>query len=478
MKYKSALPAGSVIATSPRAGNKCSYGFDTHIFLTVRLKPGQTLPANINLNPPKESDTVRVPALQKTLADTIKIIKAKGLVPQVNYEVTKFAHFKNKIKPGSVPAWNTIVKKGSKVSFTVYTLKAVVPPVTVFDEKTAISLIEKNNLKASVSYSPTDMKSQDGRVRGQTPAKGTLVEPGSTVKLLVYRFSGMTTMPNILFRRYGQSVTDLLTNYFNLKHKIVQIPTEFEDDDGKIIKTIPGSGAKVKEGTIVELHVYRLSDKAKRLVPNVKFLLLKEAEQLLGKKGFKIRVKEVLNDSASLAGRVSSQNPAAGMRLNPGTTIALSVIKYSGSMSPPVAPVPSLSKRLQVSQPSASAVSQIKDFYNQFKDAYESKDEYRVISLISSGWGSNDGNTISDLEDNLHNIFTVFDEIQYRISNLSVQPDKPHMYQVSYNVAIKGTIFESNITHNEKSSVRELVKLKDGKVQIIKTLTGKFWSVD
>jgi hypothetical protein len=139
--------------------------------------------------------------------------------------------------------------------------------------------------------------------------------------------------------------------------------------------------------------------------------------------------------------------------------------------------IPTPMMNLRVSQASSNDVIKIKEFYNQFKEAYESKDEYQVVSMISGNWDSSDGNSIADLEDNLHNIFNVFDEIQYNISNITIQPDQDNMYRVSYNVAIRGIIYEADITHNEKSSVQELVQLVDGKARIIKTLNGNFWSM-
>jgi len=44
---------------------------------------------------------------------------------------------------------------------------------------------------------------------------------------------------------------------------------------------------------------------------------------------------------------------------------------------------------------------QIRNFYNQFKQAYESKDEYGVVSLISSDWGSNDRNRIQETKNRI-----------------------------------------------------------------------------
>ncbi len=105
-------------------------------------------------------------------------------------------------------------------------------------------------------------------------------------------------------------------------------------------------------------------------------------------------------------------------------------------------------------------------------------DEYAVSALISSEWGSNDGNSISDLEENLYNMFNVYDEIQYTISGLSIEPLGNKSYKTVYTVKITGTIFDSDIVHNETSSVQEIVIIENGKAKISKTLNGNFWSTD
>ncbi len=802
VKYVSEQPPGKVIATSPRWKTKLPYGKDTLITLIVRPVPGQALPGAIHLNPPDKPETVKVPGLKLTLAETIQVMEDNDLVPVVTYEVTKFAHFKDKIKPGSVPAWQTIVKRGSKVAFTVYTLKAVVPPVTIFDENTAISLIENNNLKATVSYFPTNIKSQDKKVSTQDPSSGVLMEPGATVKLKVFKFSGLSSMPNILFRKYGQSVATLLSDYFSLQHKVVEIPTEFEEDDGKIIKTIPPADAKIKEGSVVELHVYKLSSNAKRIVPNVSYLPLGVAIKELEQKTFKIQQTIIATDTVTLEGRVASQSPAAGTRLTPGSTITLSVYNHSGvslvpnfhnqptdpwvmkaienkglkyeiieakkdgwetvplghiyrtepavnekikrggtiklfiykiagkvptliglkeqqaeslltaagyvvlkeyqvggapgtvnkqlpapfaipkrvevtltiekegirvpsvvssdletaekvlkakgfqiktvyvrqssalagtvveqkplqgrkvvpgtiitlsvaeypngvevpnlidqrplkevidllekkklkhelipgkdvgfrtsnwgriydiqpapgskvkegtilklftyttkkripdvigktgaeatkvledfgfavrkysvvdaatsgtifsqsqkAGNPPLHAAitlfiskgaivkPNISMNVKLSQPGPEIISAITALYDKFKAAYESKDEYAVSALVSGDWGSSDGNSISDLEDNLHNMFSVFDDIEYSLSGLSISEIGENLYNVSYSVTIRGTIFDNDLTHEEVSAVTEQVIIdSSGQAKIHKTLGGNYWS--
>ena len=120
----------------------------------------------------------------------------------------------------------------------------------------------------------------------------------------------------------------------------------------------------------------------------------------------------------------------------------------------------------------------IKDFYRSFKAAYESKSDFQVMSLISDSWESQDGTMISDLEDNLRNTFNMFNDIQYIISSLIIEPhQESDKFNVSYDVEIIGKIYNNNITHKEKSSVNEIVIIESGKIKIFRTLNGRFWYV-
>jgi hypothetical protein len=121
----------------------------------------------------------------------------------------------------------------------------------------------------------------------------------------------------------------------------------------------------------------------------------------------------------------------------------------------------------------------IKAFYDKFKSAYESKNDSQVMSFISDEWSAGDGTTLSDLQENLRNSFSVFNEIRYNISNLNIEKLPDGNYKVTYDVTITGRIYENNIKHEEKSLVSEIVVIdKSGKVKIFKTLSGRFWYIE
>jgi len=126
-------------------------------------------------------------------------------------------------------------------------------------------------------------------------------------------------------------------------------------------------------------------------------------------------------------------------------------------------------------------IKKIQDFYNEFKNAYRSRNDSKLLSMISDNWNAGDGTTLDDLEGYFRNMFTVYDAIKYEISNMRVSMDSYSSisdYTVSYDVEITGTIYDSNITRKEKSAVSEAVTVdSNGKVKLKRTLSGTWYFV-
>ncbi len=126
-------------------------------------------------------------------------------------------------------------------------------------------------------------------------------------------------------------------------------------------------------------------------------------------------------------------------------------------------------------------IEHVKEFYNKFKEAYESRNDPLLMSYLSDDWSAEDGTTLSDLQVHFSRIFRRFDQIKFNIQNLRIEPyhAQPETMLVSYDVVITSRIFQRNLKHEEKSSVTELVGFdKSGKVKIIKTLSGRFWYIE
>lgn len=119
----------------------------------------------------------------------------------------------------------------------------------------------------------------------------------------------------------------------------------------------------------------------------------------------------------------------------------------------------------------------IGDFYASFRAAYEGKNESLVMSLIHDDWSAAGGVTLFDLEDNLRNMYNVFDDIQYDLSGLQISRDRGNLYKVNYSVTIRGQIYDNDLRHEEVSAVVEQVIIEDNRVKIYKTLNGNYWSI-
>ncbi|MBN2418528.1 MAG: hypothetical protein JXL81_04030 [Deltaproteobacteria bacterium] len=121
----------------------------------------------------------------------------------------------------------------------------------------------------------------------------------------------------------------------------------------------------------------------------------------------------------------------------------------------------------------------VKGFYEEFKHAYEDKNDSGLMSFLSDQWEAGDGTTLYDVEEYFRNMFTVFDEIRLELTNMKVEKGGSGTYRVSYELLITGRIFSENITHKEKSSVFEEVSVSsDNKMKITRTPEGRFWYVN
>jgi hypothetical protein len=123
-----------------------------------------------------------------------------------------------------------------------------------------------------------------------------------------------------------------------------------------------------------------------------------------------------------------------------------------------------------------ASLSMIKELYNNFKNAFESRNDSAVASCLSSSWQSDDGGGVSALQNRLRQTFRTFDEVRYNIQNLAVNRAGDGRYTVNYDVTITSRIYKRNITHEEKSTVSEEVTIDpSGKAKISKTTGGRFW---
>jgi len=126
------------------------------------------------------------------------------------------------------------------------------------------------------------------------------------------------------------------------------------------------------------------------------------------------------------------------------------------------------------------ARERIETLYATFKNAYEAKNDSGLLGCLGDEWSAGDGTTLADVQDHFRNMFTVFDQIQIKMSGIQVESTgKSGGYRVSYNLSIVGNIFADNLKHEEKSSVVEEVAIDTaGRARITSTPQGRFWLIE
>lgn len=107
---------------------------------------------------------------------------------------------------------------------------------------------------------------------------------------------------------------------------------------GSVLAQSPLPGQEVNRGAVIRLTLS--AGRERRPVPQVDDLTAEQAEVLLGRTGFAVRVRTVLSDRP--AGRVLGVNPGAGTGLPVASTVELLVSAGPPEVVVPVVAVPSL----------------------------------------------------------------------------------------------------------------------------------------
>jgi len=195
-----------------------------------------------------------------------------------------------------------------------------VPRVVGKDLPTATSQLRTAGFETTVDRVTSGRPAN--QVLAQDPAGGEQAKDGSTVTLTVSSGPGQVAVPSV--DGLGeQKATAMLVD----KGLVVDRVVRQADDtvpEGRVIKTSPAAGTSVDRGSDVTLYV---SSGPKQIaVPDVVGLTQREAQQTLGNRGFQFTIAEE-GSADQEPGTVLRQDPAAGMKVDPGTSVALVVAR-------------------------------------------------------------------------------------------------------------------------------------------------------
>ncbi|TDO49792.1 serine/threonine-protein kinase [Kribbella sp. VKM Ac-2527] len=157
-----------------------------------------------------------------------------------------------------------------------------------------------------------------GRVITFTPKFDTVMKPGNTVNLWVSLGKRPIDVPNMTGKQVGEATKALRKAGFRIDR------TDQYDEtvpEGNVISQTPNTGtlfAKDKVKLVVS------KGPALREVPNVRRKNLAEARKMLTDAGFKVKVEQApFHLGLNL---VAGQNPAAGRKAKPGSTVIVTIV--------------------------------------------------------------------------------------------------------------------------------------------------------
>jgi len=221
------------------------------------------------------------------------------------------------------PTAGNLVEPGTSVDLVISTgpCAVEVPNVVGQAQAAAQAAIAAAGLTSSVSLACSDTVPA-GNVISQSPAGGSLVAPGSTVGLVVS--SGpcpvLVTVPDVVGVELDAALNALVAAGLLVE------TVEVCDDNipaGEVISQNPVAGTAVTEGSTVNLVVS--SGPCPVTVPDVVGQDQASAEAAIEGAGLIVgTVTTQCSDTVS-AGRVISQDPAAGASVAPGTAVNLVV---------------------------------------------------------------------------------------------------------------------------------------------------------
>jgi beta-lactam-binding protein with PASTA domain/predicted Ser/Thr protein kinase len=266
-----------------------------------------------------------VVGLRQELA--IEQIRKVGLVPVLEQESsTEYARgFVARQDPGP----DKRLPKGEEVTLFVSTGPPLttVPRVVGMTYEQAVDELQEAGLRAR----RTNVFSErpEGQVVRQQPAPQESVREGSTVRVFVSQGEETVAVPDVLNQNRQSAEAELRANGFGVA--VDQAPSD-NTARGLVMAQDPDPGVEAPKGSTVRITISTGPQSV--TVPDVVGQDEDSARATLEEAGFRVEVREQEVDDPFLQGFVVDQNPAGGVRADPGSTVRIVVGRFELGRGP------------------------------------------------------------------------------------------------------------------------------------------------
>jgi serine/threonine-protein kinase len=190
-----------------------------------------------------------------------------------------------------------------------------------------------------------DPDAEPGTVLEQSPTSGELVDPGTSVDVVVSTGLERTLVPQVV----GLSVADARPLITEAGLTISSVREEASDQpEGTVLQVEPAEGSEVDVGSSVVL----VASSGEVEVPSVEGLPSSEAQAILRQAGFEVLVTEEPT-TAQAPGTVVFQAPSAGTEVSFGSRVAITVA-VEPAPTPTPTPPPTVAPPSPSPSPTAS----------------------------------------------------------------------------------------------------------------------------
>ncbi|GII04811.1 Stk1 family PASTA domain-containing Ser/Thr kinase [Planobispora takensis] len=192
--------------------------------------------------------------------------------------------------------------------------KVSVPTLASRTEEAAIKTLTDMGLKVKKTEEFSD-EQRKGSVIGTDPGPGSEVPKGTEITLIVSKGVERLEIPDVIGQTKEEATQTLEDAGF--RPSVVTKPSARQQN--VVFAMSPEAGTKAAKGSSVKITIPAQAQE----VPNVLGFDIKEARSTLVEAGFRVKVVEQASDQAE--GTVLNQTPEAGAKLQPNTTITLTV---------------------------------------------------------------------------------------------------------------------------------------------------------
>ncbi|WP_329274083.1 Stk1 family PASTA domain-containing Ser/Thr kinase [Streptomyces sp. NBC_01451] len=223
------------------------------------------------------------------------------------------------------------VKKGDTIALVVSTgaPKVVVPNVINLSLEEAQAKLTGDGYQFTVKTKTRESSEEPNSVLDQDPASGQEVEKGSTITLTIAKEEEKSTVPDVTGQDCDTAKQQMEDN--DLVGECTEVPTEDDNQDGKVIATSPQANTQADPGSKVTIQIGKKSEE-KTQVPNVVGQTVGQAKQTLQAAGF-TNIQFTQGSDQSDTAFVTAQDPVKDTEVDdPGNTqITLQSISFGNN---------------------------------------------------------------------------------------------------------------------------------------------------